>query len=69
MMEINAKKMKVVVIGKNEEVKCQIRMIGARLEHITQYKYLGTVTATDGICDTGKVEICMRKVDMQKITE
>jgi len=32
-MEINAKKMKTVVIGKNEEVKCGITTNGARLEY------------------------------------
>ena len=50
-MKVNAGKIKVMVLSGEEGLECEVRVDGIRLEHVSEFKYLGCVldeSGTDG---------------------
>ena len=50
-MSLNAKKTKVMVIDKKENIECKIKVEGKDLEQVHEYKYLGSWITDDGRCE------------------
>ena len=42
-LKVNADKSKVMVLGGEELLECEIRVDGARSEQVSEFKYLGCV--------------------------
>ena len=42
-LEVNAGKSKVMVLGGEEGLECEVCVDGIRLEHVSEFKYLGCV--------------------------
>ena len=50
-LKVNAGKSKVMVMNGEERLECEIHVDGVRLEHVSEFKYLGYVldeAGTDG---------------------
>ena len=50
-LKVNAGKSKVVVLSGEEGLECKVHVDGIRLEHVSEFKYLGCVldeSGTDG---------------------
>ena len=58
VLKVNAGKNKVMVLGGEEGLECEVCVDGIRLEHVSEFKYLGCVLDESGI-DEGE---CSRKV-------
>ena len=61
-MKVNAGKSKVMVLNGEEELECEVHVDGIRLEHVSEFKYLGCVLEESG---TDGAE-CNRKVTSRK---
>ena len=61
-MEINIKKTKVMVISKEEGIKCNIKLENTTLEQVSKYKYLGSWITEDARC----VEDIRARIGMAK---
>ena len=57
-LKVNAGKSKVMVLGGEEWLECEVCVDGIRLEHVSEFKYLGCVLDISG---TDEAE-CSRKV-------
>ena len=57
-LKVNAGKSKVIVLGGEEGLDCEVCVDGIRLEHVSQFKYFGCVLDE---LDTDEAECC-RKV-------
>ena len=57
-LKVNAGKSKVMVLGGEEGLECEVCVNGIRLEHVSEFKYLECVLDKS---DTDKAE-CSRKV-------
>ena len=57
-LKVNAGKSKVIVLGGEKGLECEIFVDGMRLEHVSEFKYLGCVMNESG---TDEAE-CRRKV-------
>ena len=57
-LKVNAGKSKVMVLGGEEGVECEVCVDEIRLEHVSEFKYLGCILDESG---TDEVE-CSRKV-------
>ena len=42
-LKVNAGKSKVMVLNGEEELECEVHVGGIRIEHISEFKYLGCV--------------------------
>ena len=42
-LKMNAWKSKAMVLGGEEELECKVSVDGVRLEHVSEFKYLGCV--------------------------
>ena len=64
--QLNAKKTKVMhITGPGSQGLQQIRIIGTDLEDVTDFKYLGSIKASDGTCTKDiKCRIGMAKQKM-----
>ena len=40
-LNVNAGKSKVMVMNGEEELECEVHVDGVRLEHVSEFKYLG----------------------------
>ena len=40
-LKVNAGKTNVMVLGREEELECEVCIDGIRLEHVSEFKYLG----------------------------
>ena len=40
-LKVNADKKKVMMLNGEEEMECEVRVDGMRLEHVSEYKYFG----------------------------
>ena len=58
VLKINASKSKVMVVNGVERLECEVHVDGIRLEHVSEFKYLGDVLNESG---TNGAE-CSRKV-------
>ena len=47
-LKVDAGKSKVVLLGGEEGLKCDVCVDGTRLEHVSQFKYLGCVLDESG---------------------
>ena len=57
-LKVNAGKSKVMVLNGEERLECEFLVDGIRLEHVVEFKYLGSVldeSGTDGAECSGKV--------------
>ena len=57
-LKVNASKSKAMVLGGKKGVKCEVCVDGMRLEHVSEFKYLGCVldeSSTDGAEGSWKV--------------
>ena len=57
-LKVNAAKSKVMVLGGEEGLECEVFIDGIRLEHVSEFKYLGCVldeSGTYGAECSGKV--------------
>ena len=41
IVKVNANKIKMMVLGREEGLECEIRVNGSRMEHVSRCKYLG----------------------------
>ena len=57
-LKVNAGKGKVMVLGGEEGLECEVCVDGIRLEHVSEFKYLGCVLDESGTDE----EECNRKV-------
>ena len=57
-LKINAGKSKMMVLGGEEGLECEVCVDGIRLEHVSEFEYLGCVLGESG---TDEAE-CSRKV-------
>ena len=51
-LKVNAGKRKVIVLGGEDGLECKVCVDGIRLEHVSEFKYLGCVldeSGTDGV--------------------
>ena len=62
-LKINAGKSKVMVLGREEGLECEVYVDGTCLEHVSEFKYLGCVLEESGT-DEGE---CSRKVASERI--
>ena len=56
-LKVNAGKIKVMVLNGKEELECEVHVDGIRIDHVSEFKYLGFIldeSGTDG-------EECSRK--------
>ena len=51
-MEMNAKKIKTMIVEKTPGKQCEVNVKGQRLTQVKQYKYLGTTVENTGQCKT-----------------
>ena len=57
-LKVNSSKRKVMVLGGEEGLECEVWVDGMRLEHASEFKYLGCV-----LCESGTAEAdCCRMV-------
>ena len=42
-MKVNAGKSKVIMLGGEEGLECEVSSVVIRLEHVSEFKYLGCV--------------------------
>ena len=42
-LKVHSGKRKVIVFGREEGMVCEVLMDGTRLEHVSEFKYLGCV--------------------------
>ena len=42
-LNVNASKSKVMVLNEEEGLECEVHVNGIRLEHVSEFKYLGCV--------------------------
>ena len=61
---INTGKSKVKVLGGEEGVECEVCMNRMRLDHVSQFKYIGCVLDKSG---TDKVECCWKVASGRRI--
>ena len=61
-LKINASKSKVMVLGGEEGLECEVPVDGTRLEILSEFKYLGRFLDESG---TNKAE-CRRKVESRR---
>ena len=54
-LKVNAIKSKVLVLGREEGLECEVCVNGIRLEHVSEFKYLGCVLDESG---TDEAECC-----------
>ena len=47
-MKSNASKSKVIVLGEEEWVECDVCVDGMRLQHMSEFKYLGCILDESG---------------------
>ena len=47
-LNVNAGKIKVMVLGGEERLECEVCLDGIRLEHVSEFKYLGCVLDESG---------------------
>ena len=47
-LKINAGKSKMIVLNGEEELECEVHVDGIRLEHVSEFKYLGCVLDKSG---------------------
>ena len=57
-LKVNAGKNKVMVLGGEDGMECEVCVDGIRLEHVSEFKYLGCVLDESGTDDAE----CSRKV-------
>ena len=57
-LKFNAGKSKVIMLGGEEGLECEVCVDGMRLEHVSEFKYLGYVLEESGIDEAD----CRRKV-------
>ena len=57
-LKVNAGKSKVMILGREQGLECQACVGGIRVEHVSEFKYLGSVLDESG---TDEAE-CNRKV-------
>ena len=50
-MSLNAKKTKVMVIDKKEQIECEIKIENKEPEQVKEYKYLGSWIVNNGKCE------------------
>ena len=51
-VKVNAGKSKVIVLNGEESLECEVYIDGIRLQHVSEFKYLGCVldeSGTDGL--------------------
>ena len=41
VLKVNADKSKVMVLGDEERLECEVLVHGTQLEHVSEFKYLG----------------------------
>ena len=51
-MEMNAKKIKTMIVEKTPGKQCEVNVKGQRLTQVKQYKYLGTTVENTEQCKT-----------------
>ena len=56
-LKVNAGKSKVMVLGGEEELECEVCIDGIRLEHVYEFKYLRCVLDESG---TDEAECCKK---------
>ena len=52
-LKINAGKSKVIVLGGEEGLECEVYVDGIRLEHVSEFKYLGCILDESGADEAG----------------
>ena len=57
VLQVNTNKKKVIILGGEEGLMCEVLVNGSRLEHVSEFKYFGCVV---GELDTDGAE-CLRK--------
>ena len=57
-MKVNVNKSKVMILDREEGLECEVYVDGIRLEHVSEFKYLGCVLEGEG---TDEAE-CSKKV-------
>ena len=62
-MKVSADKSKVIVLNGKEELECEVHLDGIRLEHVSEFKYLGYILGESG---TDGAE-CSRKVASRRM--
>ena len=61
-LKVNAGKSKVMLLVWKEGLECEVCVDGTRLEHISEFKYLGCVLDESGIDETE----CSRRVTSER---